>query len=143
MLPITAATATAQPPSIPARSITISAWRDELVEKHPDSIAVHSEDMLIWWTPILGPTATLMAHQFARLVRDGTPHTFARADLGLTFGLGSKSGRLDAGLGRLHRFGAAHVQTDQVAVRLAMPPMSVRKLSRLPAYLAVAYGHRS
>jgi hypothetical protein len=123
-------------------ALTIVAWRDELVEQHPDSIATDSDEMLVWWTPILGPSATLMVHQLALLVRTGTSHTFSQAELGQTFGLGISSGRLHAVLERLHRFGAAHVDDTAVAVRLAMPPMSIRHQRRLPAYLALAYRSR-
>ena len=99
--------------------------------------------MLLWWTPILGPTATLMAHQLGRLTRDGRPHTFARGELGQTFGLGASSGRLDRALERLCHFGVARLDTDTLAVRLAMGPMSVHYQQRLPAYLAHAYQHRT
>lgn len=129
-------------PKNPQPSVTIKAWRDELTENHPDSIPTHAEDMLIYWTPILGPTATLMAYRFAGLVLDGSTHTFRRSELGKTFGLGSQSGKLDAGLARLERFGAAQVSASEVAVRLAMLPMPIRQIDRLPRYLQVSYGRR-
>jgi hypothetical protein len=126
----------------PEHALTIVAWRDELVEKHPDSIATHSDEMLVWWTPILGPSATLMAHHLALLTRNGGTHTFAQPELAQTFGLGVTSGRLHAVLERLHRFGVTHVEDHTIAVRLAMPPMSVRFQRQLPGYLALAYQNR-
>jgi len=126
----------------PEPALTIVAWRDALVENHPDSIATHSDEMLVWWTPILGPSATLMAHQLALLTLKGATHRFAQAELAQTFGLGVTSGRLHAVLERLHRFGVVCIEDHTVAVRLAMPPMSIRHQRRLPGYLALAYQNR-
>lgn len=123
--------------------VAVSVWRDELVEKHPDSIATFSDEMLIFWTPVLGPTATLMARQLARLVRNGDTVTFKQSDLAQTFGLGSASGRLNTALERLARFRVVQIHGDHVRVRLAVPPMSVHHQRRLPDYLATAYRHRS
>jgi hypothetical protein len=124
----------------PDLPLVIVAWRDDLVENHADSIAVCSDDMLLWWTPILGPSATLMAHQLALLLRTGASHTFTESDLAQTFGLSSS--RLHATLERLHRFGVARSHGCTISLRLAMAPMSVRYQQRLPRYLELAYQSR-
>src|SRR6478609_3245911 len=84
--------------------LTVVAWRDPLVEGHPDAIPTCSDEALVWWTPSVGPTGMLMAHRFAAYAVDG-PTTWTVADLAATFGMGGSSSRLVRTLARLERFG--------------------------------------
>jgi len=119
--------------------ITIEAWRDPVVEGHPQSTPTNSDHTLFWWTPILGPTSTLMAHRFAALTANGDTHSFTTRELARTFGLGDSTSRLRATIARLERFGVARTTHNTIAVRLALAPLTVRQLRALPGYMAVAY----
>ncbi len=123
----------------PTAVLTVVDWRDPIVENHPDSTPTASPDTLVWWTPILGPTATLMAHRFATLTAGGDRVSITMADLARTFGLGESNARLRAALGRLERFGVISVAGTQIAVRLWLPPLRPRQIEQLPGYLADAY----
>ncbi len=84
--------------------LTVTAWRDPVVEGHPAAIPTCSDDALIWWTPSVGPTGMLMAHRFAAYASEG-PTAWAVADLAATFGMRGGSGRLVHTLTWLERFG--------------------------------------
>ena len=123
----------------PTCVLSIVDLRDAIVEHHPDSTPTASADSLVWWTPILGPTATLMAHRFATLTARGDRVSITMGDLARTFGLGESNARLRAVLGRLERFGVISVSGTQIAVRLWLPPLRPRQIEQLPGYLADAY----
>ena len=121
------------------RTVTVIAWRDATIESHPASRPTASQETLWFWTPILGPTATLMAHRLAGLVSSGETHTFTVGALARTFGLGTSTSRVQATLDRLQRFGVIVVNGDTIAVRIALGPLSNRHRSRLPERLAGIY----
>jgi hypothetical protein len=122
--------------------IIIVAWRDRIVESHPESHPTTALDTLVWWTPILGPTATLMAHRFAGHVAQGGERHFSFGELARTFGMGHSNGRVRATLVRLERFGVASVNGHTVAVRVALPPLTARQVEQLPPYLAALHEQR-
>lgn len=126
----------------PSTTITVLAWRDQLVESHPESHPTASIETLVWWTPILGPTATLIAHRFAGYAAQGTEVEFSFADLSRTFGMGSSLTRVRAALLRLERFRVISVNDGTVFVRIALPPLTRHQLDQLPPYLRELYEAR-
>lgn len=115
--------------------ITVRAWRDRAVEDHPESHPTSSNDTLVWWTPILGPTATLLAHRFASYVSRRELVQFSVGDVSRTLGMGRSVGRVRATLERLERFHVAMVHDDAVFVRTSLPPLTHRQVAQLPPYL--------
>jgi hypothetical protein len=122
--------------------ITVAAWRDPVIERHPESHATASNDTLVWWTPILGPTATLLAHRLAGHVARGAEVRFSLIDLARTLGLGGSLTKVRSALTRLERFGVITTDGDAVFVRVALPPLTRRQRSQLPAYLQELYDAR-
>ena len=129
-------------PAEPDTTIAVLAWRDQLVESHPESHPTASIETLVWWTPILGPTATLIAHRFAGYAAQGNEASFSLADLSRTFGMGSSLTRVRAALLRLERFRVISVNDGTVFVRIALPPLTRRQLDQLPPYLLELYEAR-
>jgi hypothetical protein len=129
-------------PCDPDTTIAVTAWRDHIVESHPESHPTAANDTLVWWTPILGPTATLMAHRLAGHVAKGAEPQFTLAELARTFGVGRSSGRIRDALLRLERFHVVSINGTTVAVRVALPPLMARQVRQLPPYLAELY-HQS
>ena len=129
------------PPDADA-AIVVAAWRDNVVESHPESHPTSSSQTLVWWTPILGPTATLMAHRFAGYVSRGADWHSTFGDLARTLGMGNSTGRVRASLDRLERFGIIEVAGGTVSVRIALPPLTRRHVEQLPSYLAELYEQR-
>lgn len=123
-------------------TISVIAWRDHIVESHPESHSTSSNETLVWWSPILGPTATLMAHRFAGYVAHGDQVKFTLGDLARTFGMGQSMGRVRASFQRLERFGIITVLDQTVFVRTALPPLTRRQLEQLPPYLVELYEQR-
>lgn len=123
-------------------TITVIAWRDQEVEAMPEAIATASDETLLFLCPILGPTATLMAHRFAGYLASVDHVELTTADVARTFGMGNSTARLRASLQRLDTFGVAKVAGQVVAVRLALPPLPAHRRRQLPGYLAVEYWHR-
>jgi hypothetical protein len=126
----------------PNTTITVLAWRDQLVESHPESHPTASIETLVWWTPTLGPTATLMAHRFAGYAAREEGAEFSLPDLSRTFGMGSSLTRVRAALLRLERFRVISVNDGTVFVRIALPPLTRRQLDQLPPYLLELYEAR-
>lgn len=91
-----------------------------------------------FWTPIVGPTATLMAARWARdAKRTTTPAQWPIDALAATFGV--QPAVAWRAVGRLERFGIICRRDDAVAVRLLLPPLPMRLRARLPDHLAVEY----
>lgn len=126
----------------PETTIAVLAWRDQVVERHPESHPTASTETLVWWTPILGPTATLMAHRFAGYVERIDRVEFSLGDLSRTFGMAGSVSRVRTALGRLERFGVVSVADETVFVRVALPPLTRRQSDQLPPYLAELYEAR-
>lgn len=117
--------------------LTVTAWRDPVVEGLPGAIATCSDEALIWWTPSVGPTAMLMAHRFAAYAVEG-PTTWTVPDIAATFGMGASGSRVVHTLARLERFGIVASHGSSIAVRLMLAPLTRRQRACLPGYLADA-----
>ncbi len=126
----------------PIASVTVIPWRDQLVEVHPESTATASNETLVWWTPTLGPTATLMAHRFAGYMKLHQEAKFTMADLAAMFGMGESMTRIRVAFERLERFGVIRVDGQTVSVRMSLGPLSEKQIERLPACLADLYRAR-
>jgi hypothetical protein len=125
------------------RTLTVVAWVDATFTPAADAHVTASDDALLWYTPVLGPTAMLMAHRFAAHAAHG-PRTWTFTDLAATFGLGRAIGRVPHVLARLERFAiTCRYDTHTVGVRLILPPLSPRQLAQLPATLAAQYPTRA
>ncbi len=128
--------------SDPHTTITFVEWSDPVVETHPESHPTASNETLVWWTPMLGPTAALMAHRSAGYLTHNDYVQFTLGDLARTFGMGESLTRVRAALARLERFGIVTLQGDTVSLRSALPPLTRRQIDQLPPYLAELYRQR-
>lgn len=138
-IPIATTTSGQTSPS-PTDTLLVIAWNDPVVERSPGAMRADSDDALKWYGACLGPAGTLIMHRLARYATDG-PTEWALHELGQTFGLAAR--HLRHSLNRLHMFGIAHLAGDVLAVRLWLPPLTVRNRVRLPDYLAAEYEARS
>jgi hypothetical protein len=99
-------------------------------------------DEVLWWLPILVPTATWLAYLLARHAACQPDICWDTATLARTLGLAGSESKLWASLERLDRFGVARfVATDTLTLRLWLPPLSPRHIDRLPEPLATVYRH--
>jgi hypothetical protein len=99
-------------------------------------------DEISWWLPILGPTATVLAHLLARHTPTGGA-SWDTTELAMRVGLaGNRSGLFNS-LNRLDMFGTGHFHsTDVFTIRVSLPPLNARHLTRLPGDMAAAYLNR-
>jgi excisionase family DNA binding protein len=92
------------------------------VVAHPgstDGLVTHSDEALTVWTPVLGPTAMLLAYRLAGDVeRDGSATHRIES---LADDLRVNPSKIKSAIARLHRNHVAVVDGDQVAIRLALP----------------------
>lgn len=124
-----------EPATTAADTFTVIAWRDPVVEEAPGAIPTWSDDALIWWTPLVGPTGMLIAHRFAAYVSQG-PTTWTLPELSATFGMGGASRtRVEHALDRLVRFGIINRHGSCIAVRTMLAPLNRRQRATLPDYL--------
>jgi hypothetical protein len=131
----------AEPVGNASGTVTVIAWRDPVVETVPSAMRADSDDALVWYTPFVGTIGMVMAHRFARYAADG-PSRWTIEDIAATFGLGHSPKRSVHVIGRLERWGIVRCQGTTIAVRLWLPPLTVRLRRRLPDYLAAAYDAR-
>lgn len=122
-------------------SLTVVAWDDPLNALRPGSIPTASADMLVFWSPVLGPLGALLIHRFAGMVGEG-PTTWALDELTRTFGIGRRVSRLTLTLQRLECMDLLRRDRGLLGVRTSLPPLSRRQLAKLPAYLIAAYQAR-
>lgn len=120
--------------------LLFTTWNDPAVTT---GIAADSDDALVWLTPILGPTATLVLHRLARYLTAAPECAFTPSELAATFGLANTDGTPSPGftraLHRLQMFGMARTIGSHTEIRLIIPPLSQRHVGRIPAYLRTAY----
>jgi hypothetical protein len=96
-------------------------------------------DDILWWLPVIGPTASALAFIFARHTAQAES-CWPTDDLARMVGLAGNRSKLWVSLDRLHRFGVTtFVSTDTLTVRLWLPALSDRQLARLPDAMAMAY----
>lgn len=137
-------TLTPHPPPEPAvtGSLRVEAWRDPVVEAHGhDPRSRYAER---YWLPTVGPGSWCLA----RLLVDGleaSPDGFDAdlAALGRSLGLRGTGRHSPLGrtLARLAAFGLAssHGAHGLYRARLAWPPLTQRRLSRLPDHLVALH----
>jgi hypothetical protein len=113
---------------------TVIEWRDPVVENLPGAFVTASDDALVFWTPVVGPTGMLMAHRFAAYAAQ-QPTNWTPEDLAATFGMGGSRARLEHTLCRLERFGIIRRDGGSIAVRVKLAPLTASQLQRLPDYL--------
>jgi hypothetical protein len=123
-------------------TLTFEVWPDPLVESDPRSHRTAASETLLWWTPVLGPTATLMAHRFATVLAHQPRLQITSDDLARTFGMGNSNGRVRTTIARLERFDVATTHANSIYLRTSLGPLSNRHLDQLPAYLRDLYQQR-
>jgi excisionase family DNA binding protein len=79
----------------------------------------HSDEGLVVWTPVLGPTAMLLAYRLAGDVESDGLTTYSLE--GLATDLGVAPGKVAAAIKRLGRYDVAEISGTEVAIRLALP----------------------
>ncbi len=99
-------------------TIHVTGWLATSAD--PDAIAVDSDDFLVWWLPVLGPTATILAHRLARYASIYGPVDWATDELTRTIGLVDRADRLHAAVVRLERFLLAAASPDHTFVRVRL-----------------------
>lgn len=93
----------------------------------PGVVRTHSDAALWAWTPMLGPTAMLLAYRFAAdvegAISDPDAEDVAWFEVTrLAVDLGVMPSRVRSAIKRLQRFDVADLRDDAIAVRLALPP---------------------
>jgi predicted transcriptional regulator len=109
-------------------------------DPHPGAHPTDSDEALWWWTPTLGPSATILAHHltYYATTQPGTP--ISTDDLAILIGLGRLGSKLRDTLARLERFGVITFHsTDTITIRTQLPALSDRQLDRLPPRFAAVY----
>jgi hypothetical protein len=121
--------------------LQFTVWTDDL----PAVFDTDSDLALVFLTPTLGPTATLVLHHVAKVLRhnqgviDGP--CLIEADY-LAGSLGVNQATLARALERLDRFGYAHTHpSGAIAVRLTVAHIPQRHQERWPAELRTAYAY--
>jgi hypothetical protein len=113
-------------------TLTVVPFADPLVERlghRPGSPYVE-----FVWLGILGPSTTLTWQRLSRQAAAISSSSVDAIDLSVSLGLGEDLGRnalMSRSLARLVAFDAARRHGDTLAVRLALPDLSARRLSRL------------
>jgi hypothetical protein len=95
------------------------------------------------WLGVLGPSATLAGQRLARQAAAVPAGRLDVRDLSVNLGLGENLGpnaAVSRTLSRLVAFDTARRQGDTLAVRLALPDVSDRRLSRLSRSARSAHG---
>jgi hypothetical protein len=111
--------------------IRLSVWDDPLAN---GGLRADSDDALVYLTPILGPTSTLVLHRLARCLTANTMRAWTCDELAATFGV--RPALLRSSLARLERFGMIRIHGEHIDVRTSIPALAARQIERMPAYLA-------
>lgn len=98
------------------------------------------------WTPVVGPSATLLLRRFPTLWVERTPARLHAKELSRSLGIGEGTGpnsRLSATMDRLVRFGLARARGagDDFEVYLEVNPLRPRQLARLPEWTRTTHEH--
>ena len=126
--------------------MTITLAPTVTVETHPIAVVhpVHqtdSDDVLFWWTAIIGPSAASLAHRLARYATVHGPIDWELDELAQLTGI--NVARLTASFERLKWFGIISITSPaHVYIRPWLPALSLRLLDRLPADVAEDYHAR-
>jgi hypothetical protein len=124
-------------PAPAIRQLTIVAWHDPAIERQPHTFATNSDKTLLYWTPTLGPTATLLIHRLATYASASPETIFNLDELAQTLGVGDR--KILNTIARLQSYDLIAVTTPTIGVRLVLPPLSHNQLRRMPHYLAQSY----
>lgn len=124
--------ATSASPTLP-ETVELRAWLDPVVERHgfgPCSTYVEA-----CWLPLLGPTATWAYRRLGQLVLvEAGSVEVDLVDLAQSLGLGTsltRHSKLARALGRLARYEVVRGWSSQLAVRRALPALTVAQLGRI------------
>lgn len=111
---------------------------EELPHRDGEGVSFRTDcdDALVFLTPVLGPTGTLLLHRLARAIHTGGPRCWSVDDLAATFGVSPAV--LDRTIDRLEWFGYARRDGYRLQVRTVAPRLHARWIDRLPGYLAGA-----
>lgn len=127
-------------PPFPTTELTIKGWPDELIDRFGhDACSGYVER---YWLGVLGPTATWILRRLS-VGLASTPEGFVvdLQELAGEVGIGLHGGRNSPfikALGRLCQFELAQLHPGGVlAVRLRVPSLGRRHLSRLPNNLQI------
>ena len=114
-------------------------WINVSADHTPGPHRTDSDDLL-WWLPILGPTASWLAFLLARHATHHDHTRWSVDTLTRAVGLGANQAKLWGSVERLDRFGVGCVHsTETLTVRLWLPALTPRHLDRLPPPLAATY----
>ncbi|HWL43028.1 MAG TPA: hypothetical protein VNQ73_08795 [Ilumatobacter sp.] len=128
-------------PTVPIDDTPATRWPDLLHVCRDTTPGAHEtgSDEIFWWLPVLGPTASVLAHTLGRTT-SLAGSTWDTGDLALRIGLAGNRPKLWQSLNRLDRFGVARFHaTDVLTVRLWLPALTDGQLERLPADMAATY----
>lgn len=95
---------------------------------------------LEWWTPTLGPTATLLLPRLVRAAQSANAHGLFDRD-GLAYQIGVKPAQAERSLMRLAMFRAVRIDAGPgpIVVRRYLPHLSPSHVLRAPAWWRAAY----
>lgn len=99
-------------------------------------LSTNSEDGLAFWTPVLGPTAMLLAYFLASQVEGEGPGKVLLSQMALDLGVIPSKAR--AALNRLARFSVAELDLPDIQIHLQLPyPQGSPKPNAEPLTLTV------
>lgn len=121
-----------------ATTLEFTIWHDPVVETH--GIPADSDDALVWYTPVLGPTAILLLHRIARYLTQSSALSFDTVELAASVGLAhsdrkATSDGFTRAMHRLEMFGMIRTIGHTIHVRTILPPLAQRHMRLLPNYL--------
>lgn len=127
-------TVTAETP----RELVLTQWRLTAIGGHrPGSPYVEAV-----WLGLLGPSATWAWQRLARQAEARPGTRIDTVDLAISLGLGERLGKnasLSRTLHRLESFEVIQRDSDRLAVRVRLPDVPVRRLSRLSPTARLAH----
>jgi hypothetical protein len=119
-------------------TLRVLAWRDDLARQATSGLATASDATLLYWTPVLGPTGSLLLHRLATLASADPDATTTVEDLARMLGVGPH--KLNSAIRRLERHDLITCTNPAtVAVRLSLPALTDRQRRQLPDPLAARY----
>lgn len=112
-------------------------------DPRPGTHDTNTLDAIIWWTPTLGPTATIAAAHLANHAINQPRTPLAIADLQTMLGVTEVAGRCWRAINRLERFGMlTWHSTNTITIRTQLPSLRPKQLARLPEVAVAVYSQR-
>ena len=106
----------------------------------PGPHRTNSLETIYWWTPFLGPTASIAAAHISQHAQSQPHAPITVDDLRTMLGLGQLRDRMWRTLDRLERFDVIRFHsTDAITVRTHLRALDSWQVEQLPSNLAVAY----